>query len=298
MVKLISPAPFGWANLPFGSTQRPYSIFNRHRGKDWGWYIADPAKSRRVVAPVDGEIIAAYDGFTTGKTQNGGWGNYIAIRVNSRVVWRGSHFPKGWRGGRRIGQRVTAGTYISQMGDSGDTGGQVHLHEELWIDGVRVDPDLYRGPNGKHLPGTEVVGSPAGAEAFNRTQVAVSALNVRSARSTNSSILRTLKVGQTVKTGRTVGNWEHVRFKVGLKTVTGWAHKDFLTLRFRKVTAVSLNIRSSASMNGRILGSLKRGVKVTVYASSNGRDDAAWIKVRGKSGSKTLTGWVARKYTA
>lgn len=162
-MQLANPAPWSSVEpgLPFGSAAPPYSSKNRHRGKDWKWRYADPYRSRQVVAPVSGVIEHIEDGHGVGKNKGKGWGNHIVIRVNSRVKVRLAHFVKGWSKKFRKGQRINVGDYIAQMGNSGWTNGQTHLHEELLIDGVRVDPDLYRGPNGRHLPGTE---TPAGGD--------------------------------------------------------------------------------------------------------------------------------------
>lgn len=163
-MKLENPAPWGSTDpgLPFGSTKHPYSIFRRHKGKDHKWRYADPYQSRRVVSPVSGVIDRVEDGWGVGRDQGEGWGNHIVIRVNDRVTVRLAHFMNGWSKGFRVGQEVTVGDDIALMGNSGDTRGETHLHEELLIDGVRVDPDLYRGPHGMHLPGTE---APAGGGA-------------------------------------------------------------------------------------------------------------------------------------
>ena len=163
-MKLENPAPWGSTDpgLPFGSTKHPYGIFRRHKGKDYKWRYADPYQSRRVVAPVSGVIDRVEDGWGVGRDQGEGWGNHIDIRVNDRVTVRLAHFMNGWSKGFRVGQEINVGDYITLMGNSGDTRGETHLHEELLIDGVRVDPDLYRGPDGMHLPGTE---SPAGGNA-------------------------------------------------------------------------------------------------------------------------------------
>ena len=157
MVKLISPAPGGWENLPFRSTQPPYSKNNRHRGKDWGYFYKDHT-SRRVVAPVAGTVrISSANG-----AWNNGWGNRVEIVVNDRVYSALNHLDTGSIRVRN-GQHVNAGDLIATMGATGDTSGQIHLHEELWIDGVRVDPDIYRVND---LPGT----SPATTGKGNSTQ--------------------------------------------------------------------------------------------------------------------------------
>ncbi len=148
MVRLISPAPYGWANLRFGATSpKPYSPSRPHKGRDWGWYYANALRSRGVVSPVRGTVESVHsDG-----SFNEGWGNRVVIRVNSRVVVTLNHLLTG-SVSVLPGQHVDAGTYVGQMGATGETYGEVHLHEELYIDGARVDPDYYRTHD---LPGTE-----------------------------------------------------------------------------------------------------------------------------------------------
>ena len=152
-MRLISPAPGGWPNLAFGNTTvSPYSPSRPHGGRDWGYYYASAA-SRRTVAPAGGTIIAAH---SDGGNHNG-WGNYVDILIPSnghRIVSRLAHHASI---SVRTGDRVAQGADIGVMGATGETYGQTHLHEELWIDGDRVDPDYYRTFD---LPGTTA--SPTG----------------------------------------------------------------------------------------------------------------------------------------
>lgn len=135
-MKLGIPAPFGWRGLAFGATSAPYSPANRHRGQDWGFYNRDVWGSSRVVAGVDGVVTSVYKG----GGWNSGWGNRVEITLAPRVVYALNHFGHI---AVSLGQPVAPDRYLGQMGDTGDTQG-VHLHEELWIDGVRVDPHYYR----------------------------------------------------------------------------------------------------------------------------------------------------------
>lgn len=145
MTRTITPAPYGWIGLPFGATTEPYSKNHRHQGQDHGYFINKP-ESRQTVAPVGGMVTAAYN---DGGYHNG-WGNYVDIRVNDRVFARLAHHATGTVQ-VRPGQRVEQGQAIGTMGSTGNAAG-VHLHEELWVGGVRVDPLYYRA---HHLPGTE-----------------------------------------------------------------------------------------------------------------------------------------------
>ena len=157
-MRLSTPAPNGWLGLPFGATSSPYSAARPHRGQDWGWYYSNPDASKRVYSNSTGVVTRVHDGYVTGKTQNDGWGNGVEIQISRNVVSKLWHFNKGTIQVRE-GQLVTPEMYIGPMGNSGWTNGQTHLHEELWIDGVRVDPQYYRTHD---IPGT---GSTAGGDA-------------------------------------------------------------------------------------------------------------------------------------
>lgn len=159
MVQLISPAPFASTDkgLAFGNTTvKPYSPSRPHGGKDHKWSIARVVKSRQVHAPVTGKVVRVL----SNGANNNGWGNYVDIEVIPGIFVRLAHLLTG---SIRVkaGDRITVGDRVGTMGATGETGGKVHLHEELWINGKRVDPDLYRGPQGRHLPGTEPKPAPA-----------------------------------------------------------------------------------------------------------------------------------------
>jgi hypothetical protein len=146
-VKLISPAPGGTRGLAYGDTTvRPYSPSRPHRGQDWEREWRDLSKPRPVVAPVSGRVSKVY----SGPGYNQGWGRRVEITVPAtgvKIVAALNHLDTV---AVHAGQDVTAGQYIGEMGDSGETAG-VHLHEELWINGERVNPNTYRT---QHLPGT------------------------------------------------------------------------------------------------------------------------------------------------
>lgn len=155
MAMLVSPAPGGWRNLPFGATSpAPYSQSRPHQGQDWGYYYAR-YESRAVVAAASGTVVSV----TRDGSWNAGWGNRVVIRVHSseQITISVNHLANGtipeWI---RHGAWVNAGDMLGVMGTTGETYGEIHLHEELYINGVRVDPEYYRT---HHLPGT---GSTAG----------------------------------------------------------------------------------------------------------------------------------------
>lgn len=171
MTMLVSPAPYGSTDvgLLFGNTTvPPYTKSNPHKGRDWKWSYARPIKSRQVHAPVSGRVVAAYN---DGAFRDG-WGNYVDIEVAPGVRVRLAHLVGGKSVLTKVGQWVTAGQQVGTMGATGRTGGKVHLHEELWLGDTRVNPDTYRAPYGKHLPGTEPKPAPAGGNSKPATPAA------------------------------------------------------------------------------------------------------------------------------
>lgn len=164
MVQLASPAPYASVDpgLEFGNTTvKPYSRIRPHGGKDHQWSLANPTKSRQTHAPAAGIVKAAYN---DGKWHNG-WGNHVDIHITTEAFVRLAHHETGTVR-VRAGQIVALMDRIGTMGDTGEVKkNHDHLHEELWLkqkDGSwkRVDPDLYRGPKGRHLPGKALVAAP------------------------------------------------------------------------------------------------------------------------------------------
>lgn len=288
MTKLISPAPNGMPGLEFGSAKSPYSWFRRHKGKDWKWLYANEVASKVTVAPADGTVVEA---FNDGGYHND-WGNYVDIQVSRSVIVRLAHHATGSVRVRK-GDRVTAGDRIGTMGSTGKANGD-HLHEGLMIDGKWVDPDLYRGVNGKHLPGTPV---PAGdLVAYKHTQVVLADLNLRKSPKTGD-VITTIPKGTVVKTGRTVAGWTPVKYG----TRTGWCAGEFLVHRTRRVRHLAITLRDKprslkkSKVNpspARRVARLPIGTKVTVLEVHGKTDTAPYWKVR--AGSKV--GWVVGKY--
>ena len=122
----------------------------RHSGIDYGWYNADPTNSKRIYAAAPGTVIKVTN--TSGWGM--GWGSRVVIEHASGVRTTYSHF---WKNGIKVrkGQKVVAGTYLGQMGGTGDSQGS-HLHFELYLKGRRVNPDPYFK---RDLPGTPTLAS-------------------------------------------------------------------------------------------------------------------------------------------
>ncbi|WP_409251477.1 SH3 domain-containing protein [Bacillus sp. SCS-153A] len=126
-------------------------------------------------------------------------------------------------------------------------------------------------------------------------------LRMREGPGTNFPIIDTLSKGQEVKITESSGNW----YKVSIGSQSGWVHKDYIaggaipsqnsgsstTIDHENWTGVStvnsLNVRSSAGLNGSIIGKLNKGSKVSVTGSVSG-----WYRIK-FGGSE---GWTSSQY--
>lgn len=121
-VEIDAPLTGGWESYP------------GYAGIDYGWLNADPSRTQRIYAALDGTVASVYGG----NGYNQGWGNRIVIDHGYGIQTTYSHIaPGGVFVG--TGQRVSTGDHIARMGTTGESTG-VHLHFELYVDGARVDP--------------------------------------------------------------------------------------------------------------------------------------------------------------
>ena len=112
-----------------------------------------------------------------------------------------------------------------------------------------------------------------------KTMYTKQAVNVRSAASMSGKVLGTLKSGQKVTVTGIKNNW----YKVTYKGKTGYVYKTYLKTKTSSTSTSinktmyakqAVNVRSAASMSGKILGALKSGQKVTVTGIKNN-----WYKI-------------------
>lgn len=135
-MRLILPA-----NQQMHNGFRPYGDpGGRHSGQDYGWASGDVVK-----AAADGVVVSAYGG----GGYNGGWGNRIIVEHAPGVRTTYNHLAPGTLT-VKAGDRVSAGQKLGIMGTTGKVTGK-HLHFELYLAGVRVDPAPYFSTA---LPGT------------------------------------------------------------------------------------------------------------------------------------------------
>lgn len=157
-----------------------------HRGLDYGWLKADPGRTQRIYAALDGVVASVYNG--SGDNQD--WGGRIVIDHGYGIRTTYNHLAPG-TAKVAPGQRVSAGQFLAMMGATGRVTG-IHLHFELYINGVRVDPRPYR--EGAMLPGLP---SAPTLQPYQREvrQLKVPVLNGRGQANTSSPVAQTLNSG-------------------------------------------------------------------------------------------------------
>ncbi|MCH5208474.1 MAG: peptidoglycan DD-metalloendopeptidase family protein [Oscillospiraceae bacterium] len=113
--------------------------------KTWG-YAAPGYSTHRgldISAPYGTPVFAAETGTITQINPSGyggGWGTFVVISHGSGVSTRYAHMAG--IANIYVGQTVTAGQLIGYVGSTGNSTGN-HLHFEVLVGGIRVDPSYY-----------------------------------------------------------------------------------------------------------------------------------------------------------
>ena len=139
--RALMKTPVDGARISSGFGMRHHPILGytkMHKGIDFA-------------APLGTPIYAAGDGIIDFAGRNGGYGNYIRIRHNSRLKTAYGHMHKF---AKNIGKgaRVKQGEIIGYVGSTGRSTGP-HVHYEVQIDGKQVNPNSVNVPTGEQLKG-------------------------------------------------------------------------------------------------------------------------------------------------
>lgn len=93
-----------------------------------------------ITAPAGSVVKATLDGTVIFSGWSNEAGNTIQIQHESDIVSIYKHNEKLLK---KVGDKVTAGSPIALVGNTGDVSTGTHLHFELWHKGETVDPTLY-----------------------------------------------------------------------------------------------------------------------------------------------------------
>lgn len=93
-----------------------------------------------IMAGHGAPISAASPGVVVESGYSGGWGEYVKVDHGGGIATLYSHMIEGSRA-VTVGQAVSTGDYLGAVGDTGYTTVS-HLHFEVYVFGVRVNPML------------------------------------------------------------------------------------------------------------------------------------------------------------
>ncbi len=142
--KTLMKTPVDGARISsgFGMRHHPVLGYNKmHKGMDFA-------------APTGTPIYAAGDGVVEKAGRNGGYGNYVRIRHNSKLKTAYAHLHRIGKG-VKAGTRVKQGQVIGQVGTTGRSTGP-HLHYEVLLSGKQVNPRSVNLPTGEQLKGKDM----------------------------------------------------------------------------------------------------------------------------------------------
>lgn len=134
-------------------------------------------------------------------------------------------------------------------------------------------------------------------------KITASSLNVRKAPSLNSDVLGQIKKGETVPVYSEKNEW----VEIGFQSERAWISREYIKLNKENekkndsqkknkelsgytgtVTAASLNVRDSNSLDGKVIASISKGESLKILEEKNN-----WVKLEIESGEN---GWVAGWY--
>lgn len=124
---LSNPCPSAYISSEFGGRASPGGIGStNHKGRDYAAGAGNP-------------IYAAAGGTVTTVAYNGARGNYVVINHGNGLSTLYQHCSATYVS---VGQSVSVGQNIAAVGSTGASTGP-HLHFEVWVGGVPVDPRLH-----------------------------------------------------------------------------------------------------------------------------------------------------------
>lgn len=93
-----------------------------------------------IAAPIGESVKAIDDGIVIFSDWNPNTGNSIIIQHKNDLMSMYKHCSKVFK---EVGNEVKKGDVIAQVGNTGELTTGPHLHFELWVQGLAVDPEEY-----------------------------------------------------------------------------------------------------------------------------------------------------------
>ena len=125
--------------LKYGKCEITNPYGNGHNGVD---IVREGYQLDYVVAHSDGVVIDKQDGLGNLKGSSGrtSWGNFIKLDHGNGYYTLYAHMKSGLN--LKIGDKVSKGTVLGYMSDSGNAYGG-HTHFEVYRGNERIDPTIY-----------------------------------------------------------------------------------------------------------------------------------------------------------
>ena len=123
------------AKAPFAQPVKDKFRFTSGFGQRWGRLHA----GTDFAAPIGTPVYSTADGVVVSAGWASGYGRLIKIQHEFGIETRYAHLNKI---GVKVGQRVSRGERIGDMGNSGRSTGP-HLHYEVRVGGTPVNPMTY-----------------------------------------------------------------------------------------------------------------------------------------------------------
>lgn len=154
--KALLRTPIDGARLTSGFGARLHPILGytmMHRGVDFG-------------APAGTPIMAAGDGVVEKIGPAAGFGNYVLLRHNATYETAYAHMSR-FAAGLHPGSHVQQGQVIGYVGSTGRATGP-HLHYEVHVNAIQVNPLSIKMEPGRKLAGTDLAAFQATVEEVGR----------------------------------------------------------------------------------------------------------------------------------
>ena len=145
---------------PFGCRCEAAHKQNGHSGQDIRKNNITVSGYHNIIAVADGVVTTMVTGEPNSfELEGSGYGNVVYIKHDDGdVVTRYAHLHNGSIT-VKVGDKVKQGQVIGKMGSSGRSSG-IHLHFEVLINGIAVDPMNYINPN---VPRPEPISNQSGS---------------------------------------------------------------------------------------------------------------------------------------
>ncbi len=142
--KTLLATPIDGARITsgFGARKHPILGYTKmHKGMDFG-------------APIGTPIFAAGNGTIVEMGRKGAYGNYVRIKHNGTYQTAYAHTSRFAKGLKK-GDKVKQGQVIAYVGTTGRSTGP-HLHFEVLVDGVQVNPKKIKSTGSSKLAGKDL----------------------------------------------------------------------------------------------------------------------------------------------